>query len=37
LGRAFHETIVHNFRQTAETAHDLSFVEGLDCFLMALG
>ena len=22
LGRAFHETIAHNFRQKAETAHD---------------
>ena len=23
LGKAFHETIAHNFRQKAETAHDL--------------
>src|SRR6202049_2611942 len=37
LGRAFHETIAHNFRQKAETAHDLPGAECLDCFRKALG
>src|SRR5579862_3305297 len=37
LGRAFHETIAHNFRQKAETADDLSVAECLDCFRKALG
>src|SRR5437660_7555198 len=37
LGRAFHETIAHNFRQKAETAHDLPVAECLDCFRKALG
>src|ERR1700738_3500935 len=37
LGRAFHETIAHNFRQKAETAHDLSVAECLDCFRKVLG
>src|SRR6202451_3924634 len=27
LGRAFHETIAHNFRQKAETANDLPVAE----------
>ena len=37
LGRAFHETIAHNFRQKAETAHDLPVAECLDCFRKVLG
>src|SRR6202051_1321329 len=37
LGRAFHETIAHNFRQKAETAHDLPVAECLDCFRQVLG
>jgi len=36
LGRAFHETIAHNFRQKAETAHDLPVAECLDCFRKVL-
>src|SRR5271165_5731290 len=35
--RAFHETIAHNFRQKAETAHDLPVAECLHCFRKALG
>jgi RecB family exonuclease len=37
LGRAFHETIAHNFRQKAKTAHDLPVAECLDCFRKVLG
>jgi RecB family exonuclease len=37
LGRAFHETIAHNFSQKVETAHDLSVAECLDCFRKVLG
>lgn len=37
LGRAFHETIAHNFRQKAETSNDLPLAECLDCFRKALG
>src|SRR6202167_2690478 len=37
LGRAFHETIAHNFRQKAATAHDLPVAECLDCFRKVLG
>ena len=37
LGRAFHETIAHNFRQKAKTAQDLPVAECLDCFRKALG
>ena len=37
LGRAFHETIARDFRQKAETAHDLPVAECLDCFRKVLG
>ena len=37
LGKAFHETIAHNFRQKRETAHDLPFADCLDFFRRVLG
>jgi RecB family exonuclease len=37
LGRAFQETIAHNFRQKAKTAQDLPVAECLDCFRKVLG
>lgn len=36
LGRAFHETIAHNFRQEAETSPD-PLAECPDCFRKGLG
>src|SRR6202140_3901771 len=37
LGRAFHETIAHNFRQKQETVHDLPIAECLEFFRKVLG
>jgi putative RecB family exonuclease len=37
LGRAFHETIAHNFRRKIETRTDLSVDESLEHFRTALG
>ena len=37
LGKAFHGTIAHNFRQKQETVHDLPIAECLEFFRKALG
>ena len=37
LGKAFHETIAHNFRQKQETARDLPLRECLEFFQNVLG
>jgi RecB family exonuclease len=37
LGKAFHETIAHNFRQKQETARDLPLGECLEFFQNVLG
>src|ERR1700730_10025072 len=37
LGRAFHETIAHNFREKTKTPHALLAADGRDAFRKVLG